>query len=60
MKLLLTANGFYTEEIKKEFLQLIDDVPQDLNVAIISTASPLKEKNRFAQKAKKDFRVSGT
>lgn len=59
MKLLLTSNGFYTEKIKKQFLKLIDCVPKELNVAIITTASPKKEKNPFAQKAKRDFKEMG-
>ncbi|MBO8177068.1 MAG: Type 1 glutamine amidotransferase-like domain-containing protein [Bacillus sp. (in: Bacteria)] len=59
LKLLLTSNGFYTNEIKEQFLKLINGATNDLNVAIITTASPQKEKNRFAQKAKEDFREMG-
>lgn len=51
-KLLLTSNGFYTEDIKKNFLTLIDKEFSQLNVAIITTASLQKENNRYAQKAK--------
>lgn len=59
MKLLLTSNGFYTEKIKEQFLKLLDGVPKAMNVAIITTASPKKEKNPFAQKAKRDFKEMG-
>lgn len=59
LKLLLTSNGFYTDEIKEAFLQLIDGELNNLDVAIITTASPQKEKNRFAQKAKADFEEMG-
>ena len=59
LKLLLTSNGFYTDEIKEAFLQLIDGELSNLDVAIITTASPQKEKNRFAQKAKADFEEMG-
>ncbi|MEI4828627.1 Type 1 glutamine amidotransferase-like domain-containing protein [Bacillus sp. FJAT-53711] len=54
-KLLLTSNGFFTEQIKKQFLQLTDEEPSDLKVSIITTASPLKENNQYAKKAKEDF-----
>ena len=59
MKLLLTSNGFYTDEIKKQFLQLINHDPMNKSAAIITTASPEKEKNRFAKKAQEDFRKMG-
>ena len=59
MKLLLTSNGFYTDAIKEEFLKLIKGETDKLKVAIITTASPQKEKNRFAQKAKEDFTEMG-
>lgn len=59
MKLLLTSNGFYTNEIREQFLQLINGDIKTLNVAIITTASPLKEKNQFAQKARNDFKEMG-
>ncbi|MEH6892531.1 Type 1 glutamine amidotransferase-like domain-containing protein [Bacillus sp. JJ864] len=54
-RLLLTSNGFFTEQIKKQFLQLIDGELSDLKVSIITTASPLKENNQYARKAKEDF-----
>lgn len=52
-KLLLTSNGFFTEQIKKQFLQLIDKEISNLKVSIITTASLLKENNQYARKAKK-------
>ncbi|MFJ7747341.1 Type 1 glutamine amidotransferase-like domain-containing protein [Peribacillus sp. NPDC097295] len=55
MKLLLTSNGFYTDAIKEEFLKLFNNATNKLDVAIITTASPQKENNRFAQKANVDF-----
>ena len=59
MRLLLTSNGFFNDVIKGEFLKLIKCESNDLSVAIITTASPLKENNRFAQKAKEDFKEMG-
>ena len=59
LKLLLTSNGFYTEAIKNQFLKLVDGEISELKVAIITTASTEKENNRFAQKAKRDFRELG-
>lgn len=54
-KLLLTSNGFFTEQIRKKFLQLIDKEVSNLKLSIITTASPLKENNQYARKAKEDF-----
>ncbi|MFE3573492.1 Type 1 glutamine amidotransferase-like domain-containing protein [Lysinibacillus sp. NPDC059133] len=59
LKLLLTSNGFYTDVIKEQFLKLINGATDKLDVAIITTASPQKENNRFAQKAKEDFNEMG-
>ena len=53
---LLTSTGFHTEEIKKAFLNKIDGTIHHLKVSIITTASPLKELNTYAQKALKDFK----
>lgn len=58
-KLLLTSCGFYTDSIKETFLDLIDGDFRHLKVSIITTASPKKEKNRYAQKAKDDFEAMG-
>lgn len=57
--MLLTSNGFYNDAIKKRFLELIKGERDELDVAIITTASPQKEQNRFAQKAKEDFKDMG-
>ncbi|TCI20457.1 peptidase E [Exiguobacterium sp. SL-9] len=59
LKLLLTSNGFYTDSIKGHFLNLVGDEVYELNVAIITTASPHKENNKYAQKAKEDFKQMG-
>ncbi|WP_424237629.1 Type 1 glutamine amidotransferase-like domain-containing protein [Bhargavaea ginsengi] len=59
MKLLLTSNGFYTDKIRRRFLGLLDADPRILEAAIITTASPLKERNRFAEKARSDFEKMG-
>lgn len=58
-KLLLTSSGFYTEDIKNQFLSLIDREISQLNVTIITTASPKKENNKYAQKSKEDFKEMG-
>lgn len=59
MKLLLTSNGFYTDTIKERFLTLTHGEPNELDVAIITTASLHKENNKYAQKAKEDFQNMG-
>lgn len=59
MKLLLTSNGFYTDEIMSRFLDLLDAEPRSLEAAVITTASPQKEQNRFAKKAASDFEKMG-
>lgn len=53
MKLLLTSNGFYTDEIMSRFLDLLDADPRSLEAAIITMASPQKEQNRFCEKSGK-------
>lgn len=50
-RLLLTSCGFYTEDIKNQFLESIDGDIAQLKVSIITTASPSKETNRYAQRA---------
>ncbi|WP_281255105.1 Type 1 glutamine amidotransferase-like domain-containing protein [Paenibacillus herberti] len=45
--------------MKNQFLKLIDRESSQLNVTIITTASPKKEGNKFVQKAKKDFNEMG-
>ncbi|MCK1985715.1 MULTISPECIES: Type 1 glutamine amidotransferase-like domain-containing protein [Peribacillus] len=54
-KILLTSNGFFTDLIKQQFLQLIDGDLSNLKATIITTASHKKQKNRFAMKAKEDL-----
>jgi dipeptidase E len=54
-RILLTSNGFSTQLIKDQFLLIAVDKVRDLRAAIITTASPQKEHNRFAIKAKADF-----
>nr|WP_154983836.1 Type 1 glutamine amidotransferase-like domain-containing protein [Paenibacillus xylanexedens] len=56
---LLTSCGFNTEDIKNQFLDFIDRDISQLKVAIITTASPMKENNRYAQKAMQDFKDMG-
>ena len=58
-KFFLTSNGFSTEEIKAAFLKNLYDTPNKLKAAIITTASPLKERNKYAQKAMDDFKTMG-
>lgn len=50
----LTSNGFYTKTIKEEFMTVLNMLANPKAV-IITTASSLKEKNRFALKTKNDF-----
>ncbi|AMM91675.1 peptidase E [Peribacillus simplex] len=54
-KILLTSNGFFTDLIKQQFLQLIDGDLSNLKATIITTASHKKQNNRFAMKAKEDL-----
>ena len=58
-KYLLTSNGFNTEAIKTVFLENMDKAPSESRVSIITTASPLKEENKYAQKAKEDLKDMG-
>ncbi|MDF2857948.1 MAG: peptidase [Neobacillus sp.] len=58
-KLLLTSKGFFTEAIKNQFLKLIDGEISQLKATIITTASPQKENNRYAKKAKEDLKGMG-
>ncbi|WP_246059354.1 hypothetical protein [Paenibacillus lautus] len=57
--LLLTSCGFYTEDIKNQFLDFIDRDISQLKVSIITTASPMKENNRYAQRAMQNFKDMG-
>lgn len=57
--LLLTSCGFGTEEIKNQFLDLIDREISPLKVAILTTASPTRNHNRYAQRAMQEFKDMG-
>lgn len=59
LKLLLTSNGFFNDAIKNQFLKLVDGKVHEMKIAIITTASPQKENNKYAQKAKEDFMEMG-
>lgn len=58
-KLMLTSNGFYTDEIKEAFRSMIDSSRQGLRAVIIPTASPQKASNRYAQIAEQDMLSMG-
>ncbi|WP_088011558.1 Type 1 glutamine amidotransferase-like domain-containing protein [Gottfriedia acidiceleris] len=55
VNLLLTSNGFFTDEIKEQFLQLTKGNISNMSAGVITTASQQKENNKFAIKAKQDF-----
>ncbi|MCI1615581.1 Type 1 glutamine amidotransferase-like domain-containing protein [Heyndrickxia oleronia] len=57
--MVLTSNGFFTEGIRKQFLEQMEEDVEYYKVGIITTASIQKENNRFALKAKKDFLQMG-
>ncbi|MBS3681120.1 Type 1 glutamine amidotransferase-like domain-containing protein [Ornithinibacillus massiliensis] len=54
-KIFLTSNGFFTDTIKNEFLTIIKEQLLNPKAVIITTASPHKETNKYAIKAKNDF-----
>jgi dipeptidase E len=59
-KLLLTAYGLCTEEIKAAFYELVPKCSKDINVAIISTSQPkLKEKHPQMISVKNTFHEMG-
>ena len=58
-KLFLTSNGFHTDEMKATFLKEVGGKISELRVSIITTASPIKEQNKYVQKAYNDFRDMG-
>ncbi|GGA80038.1 Type 1 glutamine amidotransferase-like domain-containing protein [Ornithinibacillus halotolerans] len=58
-KIFLTSSGFYTDSIKKEFKTIVREQLANPKAVIITTASPLKEKNKFAIKAKNDLMDMG-
>ncbi|MDO3410940.1 Type 1 glutamine amidotransferase-like domain-containing protein [Saccharibacillus sp. CPCC 101409] len=57
--LLLTSCGFCTEDIKNQFLDFMDRDLSQLKVSIITTASPSKNDNRYAQRAMHEFKDMG-
>ncbi|MFD2829574.1 Type 1 glutamine amidotransferase-like domain-containing protein [Corticicoccus populi] len=59
MKILLTSTGFYAQKVKEKFLSMTTESTQKYKVGIITTASPEKEHNMFAIKAKTDFLSMG-
>lgn len=59
-RLLLTAYGLCTEEIRNAFFKLVPENSNDLNVAIISTSQPkLKEKHPQMISVKNTFHEMG-
>ncbi|WP_409300394.1 Type 1 glutamine amidotransferase-like domain-containing protein [Peribacillus sp. SCS-155] len=58
-RILLTSNGFYTDEIKRQFMQLINGFILNKSASIITTASREKHNNKFAIKAKEDLLSMG-
>lgn len=54
--ILLTSTGFFTDEIRTAFSRMTGSFS---SACIITTASPQKENNRFAQKAKDDLHALG-
>ena len=58
-KILLTSNGFFSDLIKQQFLQLIDGELTNVKATIITTASLQKQNNKFAIKAKEDLLTMG-
>ncbi|CAM3310331.1 Type 1 glutamine amidotransferase-like domain-containing protein [Filibacter tadaridae] len=51
----LTSNGFCSESIKKVFLRHVKENLSNPKAVIITTASPYKENNKYAIKAKSDL-----
>ncbi|ANU10956.1 peptidase E [Planococcus antarcticus DSM 14505] len=54
-RILLTSNGFGTEQIKQKFLMLLPKPASAIKAVIITTASPEKEASKSAVKAKQDL-----
>lgn len=52
---ILTSNGFSSEDIKCKFLELINATKINYRATIITTASPQKQNNKYAIKAKEDL-----
>ena len=59
-KIFLTSHGFSDEPVCQAFLKLLPKPPQELTVAIITTASvEYKEKNKYAVSTKEYFEELG-
>ncbi|WP_243450042.1 hypothetical protein [Neobacillus terrae] len=58
-KILLTSQGFFTDEIKQHFIQLLNKPIANQKAAIITTVSIQKEHNKFALKGKRRFAKYG-
>jgi len=56
---ILTSKGFNSEKIKRKFLEMIDATKLDYRATIITTASPQKQNNKYAKKAKEDLTKLG-
>ena len=54
-RILLTSNGFFTEQIKQQFLQLTDGQLENKKATVITTASQQKQNQKYAIKAKEDM-----
>lgn len=57
--MILTSSGFFTESIKRDFLELLNGDKIDRAAVIITTASARKENNVFAQKSREDLLSMG-
>ncbi|MGX7197495.1 Type 1 glutamine amidotransferase-like domain-containing protein [Enterococcus olivae] len=58
MALLLSSTGLFSEQTRQEVMRLVPSITEK-QVAIVTTASPQKEHNRFAQQAKTAFLTLG-
>lgn len=59
LKILLTSNGLYINEIKQQFFQLIVYEVVRKKATVITTASPQKQNNKFAIKARENLLGKG-
>ena len=58
-KIMLTSNGFYTDEIVTSFIALFENDPGQMKACILTTASLEKERNIYARKAQSDLLTMG-
>lgn len=54
-KVLLTSNGFFTDEIRQQFLRLVNGHLDNKKATIITTASQHKQNNKYAIRAKEEL-----